>query len=255
MDVMSHNRDVWNQEVNRNNPWTIPVSSEQVTEARNSTLKLLLTPTKYIPAAWMGQVKGKDVLCLASGGGQQGPLLAAAGGNVTVLDLSPAQLNQDRLVVERENLTIHLVEGNMQDLSVFPSESFDLIIHPVSNCFIPDVLSVWKGAYRVLRKNGRLLSGFNNPIMYIFDFEQVKKGKLKVSYALPYADILDMPPAQLKKYVKQGNPLEFSHTLEEQIGGQTAAGFVIAGFYEDVDPKSVISNHFPEYLATLAIKQ
>ncbi len=254
MDVINYNRDAWNREVIRNNPWTIPVSSEKVMETRNGVLKLLLTPTKYIPAAWMGQVKGKDVLCLASGGGQQGPLLAAAGGNVTVIDLSPAQLNQDRFVAERENLPIRLVEGNMQDLSIFPSESFDLVIHPVSNCFTPDVLSVWKGAYRVLRKNGKLLSGFNNPVMYIFDFEQVEKGRLKVANSLPYADIHDMPPHQLKKYVKRENPLEFSHTLEEQIGGQIAAGFVIAGFYEDVDPKSVISNYFPEYLATQAIK-
>ena len=255
MDIFAHNRDAWNREVTHQNQWTIPVSPEQVQEARTGSLKLVLTPIILIPQEWLGNVKGKDVLCLASGGGQQGPLLAAAGARVTVFDQSPAQLAQDRLVAEREHLDITLVEGNMQDLSCFADGSFDLIIHPISNCFTPDIRSVWKEAWRVLRKGGRLLSGFNNPVNYIFDFNLLEQGELKVSHTLPYSDLEGLTPEELAEYAGAGNPLEFSHSLDDQIGGQIAAGFVIAGFFEDVDPQCAASKYYPEYLATLALKQ
>ena len=237
------------------NQWTIPVTPAQAQEARTGLLKLVLTPTILIPQDWLGKVKEKDVLCLASGGGQQGPLLAAAGARVTVFDQSPAQLAQDRLVAEREGLEITLVQGNMQDLSCFGDECFDLIVHPVSNCFTPDIKAVWKEAWRVLRKGGRLLSGFNNPVNYIFDFKLVEQGELKVHHPLPYSDLKDLSPEELAEYAGEGNPLEFSHSLNDQIGGQIEAGFVIAGFYEDADPNCVASTYYPEYLATLAIKQ
>ena len=90
-------------------------------------------------------------MCLASGGGQQGPILAAAGADVTVFDNSPRQLEQDRYVADRDGLHLQTVEGDMRDLSCFPDESFDLIVHPVSNVFVPDVKPVWREAYRVLK--------------------------------------------------------------------------------------------------------
>ena len=108
----------------------IPVSSEEVAEARKGNWKIILTPTKPIPQSWYPEIKGCDVLCLASGGGQQGPIFAAAGANVTVFDNSPKQLERDRVVAERDNLQIKTVQGDMADLSVFADESFDLIIHP-----------------------------------------------------------------------------------------------------------------------------
>ncbi len=106
MDVFSYNKEAWNKEVARGNPWTIPATPEMITEARRGVLYLLLTPTRFVPDDWLGDVQGKNILCLASGGGQQGPLLAAAGANVTVLDQSPAQLAQDRFVADRESLKI-----------------------------------------------------------------------------------------------------------------------------------------------------
>jgi ubiquinone/menaquinone biosynthesis C-methylase UbiE len=255
MDIFSYNREAWNNEVAKGNLWTIPVTHEQVQVARSGTIQILLTPTKFVPEEWWGDIRGKEVLCLASGGGQQGPLLAAVGARVTVFDQSPAQLAQDEMVARREGLDIRLVEGNMQDLSCFGDDCFDMIVHPVSNVFTPDVIAVWKEAYRVLRTEGRLLSGFNNPATYLFNFDALENGQMIVEHPLPYSDCDDLSEEELTKYMENMEPLEFSHTLSEQIGGQLAAGFILAGFYEDIDPSSIISKYFPEFIATLAIKR
>ena len=198
------------------------------------------------------------MLCLASGGGQQGPILAAAGARVTVFDNSPKQLECDRSVAQREGLEIETVEGDMADLSPFADQHFDMIVHPVSNVFAPDVLPVWREAFRVLRPGGILVAGFDNPVVHAFDYKLFEQtGKLEIKYALPYSDVEHLSPAEMQRCQEEGLPLEFSHTLEDQIGGQIAAGFVIAGFFEDYDKASDYSplrNYMPGFIATRALK-
>jgi SAM-dependent methyltransferase len=234
--------------------WTRPVSSDEVAAARQGTWQVVLTPTKLVPKDWFGPLEDRDVLCLASGGGQQGPILAAAGARVTVLDNSPRQLGQDRMVAERDGLEIRLVEGSMMDLSVFPDESFDLIFHPVSNGFVPDVRPVWREAFRVLRHGGVLLAGVANPLMYMFDMEKLDRGELEVRWSIPYSDLESLTETQFKEYEEKGFPLEWSHTLQDQIGGQIDAGFLLAGFYEDIDPGDALEKFIPTFIATRAIK-
>ncbi|MBN1813734.1 MAG: class I SAM-dependent methyltransferase [Anaerolineae bacterium] len=254
MDIREHNRIVWDQDVEwGENPWTIPVSPEQVAAARCGEWGIYLTPTKPVPRAWFPPFPC-DLLCLASGGGQQGPILAAAGARVTVFDNSPRQLGQDRMVAEREGLEIRTVEGDMRDLAVFPDEGFDLIVHPVSNVFIPDAHPVWHEAFRVLRPGGALLSGFDNPVIHTFDQELYERGVLQVKYALPYSEADILSEEERQRLLERGEPLEFSHTLEEQIGGQIEAGFLIAGFYEDADPGEALARYMPIFIATRAIK-
>jgi SAM-dependent methyltransferase len=161
--VRSHNREAWDAEVERGNRWTVPVDHDAIEAARQGRLDVGLTDSKAVPAAWFPDLDGAEVLCLASGGGQQGPLLAAAGANVTVLDNSPGQLARDRLVAEREALPLRTVEGDMRNLSEFADGESDLVFHPVSNLFVPEVRPVWTEAFRVLRKGGTLLAGFVNP--------------------------------------------------------------------------------------------
>jgi SAM-dependent methyltransferase len=172
-----------------------------------------------------------------------------------VLDNSPAQLNQDRLLAQREGLVMRLVEGDMADLSSFADASFDLIFHPVSNVFVPNVLPVWREAYRVLRPGGALLAGFDNPIQQIFDLTKMEQDRvLQVRYRVPYSDLTSLEPQELERYLAEGIPLEFGHTLEDQIGGQLQAGFLLAGLYEDIDPTSLIGEYLPSYMATRALK-
>lgn len=256
MDIRAYNRKAWDQNVEQGEEWTVPVGAAVIQAARSGDWKIVLTPSRPIPNTWFPpDLHGLKILCLASGGGQQGPVLAAAGASVIVLDNSPKQLGQDRLVAQREGLQLQTVEGDMRDLSVFADEEFDLVINPVSNLFVPEVLPVWQEAYRVLRPGGALLAGFMNPVFYIFDRELLdEQGSLQVKYALPYSDLTSLKPAQLKKIMDAGWPLEFGHTLEDQIGGQLQAGFVITGMYEDRDVRSALDDFLPVYIATRAVK-
>ncbi len=260
MDIREYNRRAWDQEVEQGNPWTVPVAPEVIAAARQGQWSLVLTPTRPVPPAWFGRLAGgrftdTEILCLASGGGQQGPILAAAGGRVTVFDNSPRQLAQDRAVAARDGLELRLVEGDMRDLSVFPDASFDLIFHPVSNLFIPNVRPVWAEAFRVLRPGGALLAGFLNPLHYIFDLDAMDdEQRLEVRYAIPYSDLESLDEARRRQYIENGEPLEFGHSLEDQVGGQLAAGFLLSGFYEDASPQHFISRYIPTFIATRAVK-
>ena len=255
MDIRAYNRHAWDRNVEKGDPWTVPVSPEIIAAARRGEVSILLTPTKPVPRSWFPSLPGCEVLCLASGGGQQVPTLAAAGARVTVLDNSPKQLAQDRFVAERESLELTTVEGDMRDLSMFPDGSFDLIVHPCSNMFVPDVRSVWREAFRVLRPGGTLLSGFFNSAFFIFDPFKAEAGQIEVRHKLPYSDVGSLSEEELRRFTDRDEPLVFGHTLEDLIGGQTDAGFLIAGFYEDVFPGSPVSNFMPSFISTRAIKR
>jgi len=253
-DVRAYNREAWNKQVDSGeNPWTKPVSPEIIARARAGEFSVLLTENKPVPSEWFPALQGLDLLALACGGGQQGPVFAAAGANVTVFDNSPRQLDRDREVAEREGLTsLRTVEGDARNLAMFANESFDFIFHPVSNLFIPEIRPIWQEAFRVLRHGGCLLAGFMNPIFYLFDFDQAEKGVMEVKYKLPYADIDH--PEMAARQMENGWPLEHSHSLTDQLAGQTDAGFHIIGLYEDRHNATAISDYTPSYLATRALK-
>ncbi len=257
MNIKEHNSKAWDKLADENIVWSVPVCAEEIENARRGAWEIILTPIKSVPRDWFGEVKGKDILCLASGGGQQAPILAAAGANVTSFDASAKQLEKDRFVGTRENLEIKTEQGDAADLSRFSDESFDLIFHPCSNCFMAELQPIWNECHRVLRRGGVLLSGFNNPFVYAFDYHSEKeKDILKLMHKIPYSDVESLSEEELKKLLDAGEPLEFSHTLDEQIGGQLEAGFLIAGFYEDwwTDEARLLNKYIPTFIATKAVK-
>jgi SAM-dependent methyltransferase len=263
MEILAYNREAWTREAESGNKWTIPVDSRTIEGARRGEWSIFLTPTIPVPREWFGRIEGRDILCLASGGGQQGPVLAAAGARVTVFDACPAQLERDRGVALREGLELRLVQGDMRDLAAFPDGSFDLVFHPVSNCFVDEIERVWKECFRILRKGGVLLAGFVNPLVYIFDQKAWDEERLlSVKYRIPYSDVAQRPPEELAALTASRKPLEFGHSLDAQIGGQIAAGFSIAGFFEDkggYDPADADGGDFLDpyistFIATRAIR-
>lgn len=256
MDIRSYNRDAWNREVEGGESrWTQPVTPEVIAKAKTGEFSILLTENIFVPMDWFPPLAGADVLCLASGGGQQGPVLAAAGARVTVFDNSPAQLKQDQLVAAREALPIATVEGDAANLSMFADNSFDLVFNPCSTVFMPDVRAVWKECARVLRPGGVLMTGSMNPVHYIFDLYKADEGVLEVAHAIPYSDLTSIPKEDLEEHMEKGLPVEFGHSLTDLLGGQCDAGFMITDMYEDYMLDSPLQKYHPSYIATRALRR
>lgn len=256
MEVFEHNRMAWNRESLQEGDWARPVPAHVIQRARQGNWEVILTPTRPVPRAWFGDIRNKRILCLASGGGQQAPVLAAGGARVVSFDISEEQLAKDRMVARREGLDLRCVQGTMTDLSVFEDESFDLVFNPVSTVFVPDPRPVWRESYRVLRPGGALLTGLMNPAFFLFDHDEARvEGTLVARYPLPYSekDLGPIPPAR-RRAIERGEAREFSHSLETLIGGQVNAGFVLSGFYEDgwSDEATPLNRLCPTFMATLA---
>ena len=254
IDPVAYNRAAWDREVENSNEWTQPVGPEVIARARVGDWSVVLIGTQAVPRGWFpAGLVGAEVLCLASGGGQQGPVLSAAGAAVTVLDNSPRQLDRDREVATREGLAVHTVLGDMRDLSVFPDAGFDVVFNPVSNVFCPDLEPVWRESFRVLRPGGILMVGFLNPDTFIFDIPALEeRGELLVRHQLPFSS-LDLSDAERQRSYGTG-PIEYSHSLVEQIGGQLAAGFVLTHVDQAPHHADATAQYMPGYFATRAVK-
>jgi len=230
--------------------WGIPLSPEACEGVRRGEWEVVLTPTKPVPKDWFPALQGKKLLGLASGGGQQMPVFALLGAQCTILDLSDRQLESERFVARREGYAIDIVKADMTKRLPFEDCSFDLIFHPVSNCYIEDVQHVWDECYRVLRPGGVLLAGMDNGINFLFDSYEKP---LVVTNTLPFNPLKN--PEQMQKLMDEDDGIQFSHTFDEQIGGQLQAGFVIASAYEDYNGEGDTSmEDIPTYWATKAVK-
>ncbi len=229
--------------------WGIPISHETYVKATEGKWDVVLTPTRPVPHEWFGSLAGKKVLGLASGGGQQIPVFAALGAECTVLDYSEKQLESERMVAEREGYPVNLVRADMTKPLPFADESFDLIFHPVSNCYVKEVRPIFRECFRVLKPGGVLLGGFDNGINYILDEKEEY-----LQNCLPFNPLKN--PEQMRQLEAAGDGVQFSHTLEEQIGGQLEAGFLLTDVYEDTNGAGRLHEHgIPTFWATRAVKQ
>lgn len=252
MEYTQINAKTWDSWAEEGFAWTLPLSHEVYAAATADQFTVYLTPCIAVPHEWFGELNGKKLLGLASGGGQQMPIFAKLGADCTVFDYSDRQLESERMVAKREGYPINIVQGDMTKTLPFADESFDIIFHPVSNCYIEDVYHVWNECYRVLKKGGRLLAGFDNGICYLFEEDD----PLRVVNKLPF-NPLKMPKERMEAMIENGDGVQFSHSMEEQLGGQLKAGFALKALYEDKDREggNPISEYIPQYMATLAIKE
>ncbi len=228
--------------------WGVPISHEAYLDALDGRWELYLTPTKPLPRDWLGDVEGKRVLGLAAGGGQQMPILAALGAECTVLDYSRRQLESEALVSRREGYEIRIVRADMTKPLPFADGAFDLILHPVSNCYVAEVEPIWRECFRVLAPGGVLLAGLDNGMNFLFDEKETT-----LTYSLPFDPLRD--EGLRRELEASGDGMQFSHTAEEQIGGQLAAGFLLTGIYEDYNGSGNLHDHrVPTFWATRAVK-
>lgn len=124
----------------------------------------------------------------------------------------------------------------------------NLIFHLVSNCYVEDVIPIWKECYRVLKKGGILLLGLDNGFNYLFD-----ENESKVVQSLTFNPLKD--ERLYEESIKNDWGLQFSHTIEEQIGGQLKAGFILTDIYQDTNGSGRLHEfNVTTFYATRAVK-
>lgn len=228
--------------------WGIPISHEEFVAAQNGNWNVVLTPTKPVPHAWFGDLKGKKVLGLASGGGQQMPIFAALGAQCTILDYSPKQLESEKMVAQREGYDIRVIRGDMTKPLPFRDEEFDIIFHPVSNCYVEKVEPIFAECFRILKHGGILLCGLGNEINYLVD-----ENETTISNEMPFNPLIN--DRYRKQLEAEDCGMQFSHTVEEQLGGQLKAGFIFTDIIGDTNGSGRLHEmNIETYYATRAVK-
>lgn len=244
-DINSKTIDRW---VEEGWEWGKPITHEEYLNAEKDIWDVLLTPTKSMPKEWIGDIKGKKLLGLASGGGQQMPIFSALGAECTVLDYSSAQIESEKMVAQREGYSINILQYDMTKPLPFEDESFDIIFHPVSNCYIEEVETVFKECYRILKKGGIFICGLDNGINFI-----VSDDEKQIINKLPFNPLKNED--QMAELQKNDCGYQFSHTAQEQIGGQLQAGFMLTNIYEDTNGEGYLHElNIPSFWATRAVK-
>ena len=222
--VHEQNRKAWDRLVDRRNRFARPASDQDCHDPLAAVDGL----------GWLGgNIEGKELLCLAAGGGRQSAIYASAGARVTVVDISPGMLELDREVARERRLDIHVVEASMDDLRGLTPQSFDIAIHPVSTCYVPDVVKVFQQVARVLKGGGIYISQHKSPVSLQ---ATIKPGDGGYVIQSPYYSKHAVPKVAGTSLREEGC-LEFVHRWEEIIGGMCRCGFVIEDLVEPMHAK------------------
>lgn len=235
--------------------WTSVISHEDYVKAVGGELNVTLAGFKTVPRGWFPELKGARVLGLACGGGQQCPVFAAHGADVTVTDISDKQLDNERYAADRENYRISIVKADLSKSFPFEDDYFDMIFNPVSNCYIRDITVMQKECARVIRRNGVLMTAFVKEEHFMFEPDFKNEDILISRHTLPYDPLKDLTEEKRQRMIRNNVPLKFSHTLTEQIGGLLKAGFEITDIFEDGDGGGLFDRYMNSYVAVRAVKK
>lgn len=222
--VHDHNRRAWDERARKQQVFTRPASNKDIDHA----------PAEVAANQWVeGSVKGKRLLCLAAGGGRQAIRYAAAGAIVTVVDISPEMLALDRQVAAEKNLPITTIATSMDNLSMLPEGSFDVVMQPVSTCYVPDIKKVYDHVARITRKDGIYISQHKQPVSLQAEVNPTERG-----YELNERYYRTTPlPEVIGSRHREVGTVEFLHRWEELIGGLCRAGFVVEDLSEPLHYK------------------
>lgn len=228
--------------------WGTCIDHATYLRALEGDWQVQLTPTKPVPRPWLGDLRGRRVLGLACGGGQQGPIFAAAGAKVTIVDLAPAMLEQERAVAAREGYPIDILRADMTEPLPFDDESFDLVFNPVSICYVREVEPIWREVARVLAPGGAFLTGFDTIVNFIVD-----DAEERIVWAHPFDPLAD---PEVRAFLEEEDAgMQFGHDLTETLGSILRAGMVVEDLYEDTNGEGRLHDlRIPTYLAVRATK-
>ena len=207
---------------------------------------------------WLGgNIRGWNVLCLAAAGGRHSALYSAAGAQVTVLDISDGMLELDRLACQQFGYSARLIQGSMNAMPMFREGEFDLVIHPVSTCYLRDIRPVFLEVSRVLRGGGLYISQHKSPVNVQASLT-TQRGKYVLDTEVGEQAVAVQPgqPSPLREC----NSQEFAHSLESILGGICRAGMHIEDLSEpehakpdaDVDSPGHRAQFIPPYIRVKA---
>ena len=219
MDYRSANQQAWNQLADSDSLFARVATDEECRKPMQT-----LDGRGWLPDS----VAGLNVLCLASGGGWQSILYAAAGANVTVVDLSESMLRLDTREARRRRFQVQTVQTSMDDLSMFADESFDIVHQPVSTCYVPDLKPVYAGISRVLRSHGLYISQHKQPVSLQISHRNERQ---QFVIGVEYYHEGPLPQQQDTSYRESG-ATEYLHRLEQIVGDLCLSGFVIEDLRE-----------------------
>ena len=218
--VLGHNARAWNRLAAERTPLTRPAADDAFADARTWLGSGGTAGRNWLP----DRLDGLDVLCLAAGGGKHGPLYAAAGARVTIVDLSSAMLDLDRQVARERRIDMEILQGSMDDLGMLAAARYDLVIHPVSTCYVPDVERVFAEVARVTKPGGRYVSQHKTPASLQASIEPGVGGR----YEFLHRQAGGMPlPTEPPSRLRETGTHEFVHSITSLLGGICAAGFTI----------------------------
>ncbi len=251
--AIEQNRRSWDRLATAGVPLTRPAVDAAFDDPRGWLGATRAAGREWIP----DRLDGLDVLCLAAGGGKHGPLYAAAGARVTVVDLSPAMLALDRAVARERRIDLEIIEGSMDDLSMLAPSRFDLVVHPVSTCYLPVVAEVFREVARVTKARGIYVSQHKSPASLQATLVPGAAGRYELvqPQTIP-GPLHPAPPSRLR----EAGTREYVHSLAAILGGICRAGFVIEDVAEPdharagAEPGSVghRSAFLPPYVRVLA---
>lgn len=227
--ILSHNARAWDRLAADGVPLARPARDDAFDNPRS-----WLAGGQAAGGAWLPEsLAGLEVLCLAAGGGKHGPLYAAAGARVTVVDLSGAMLELDRTVARERRVDLELVQTSMDDLGMLGTGRFDLVIHPVSTCYLPGVRGVFDAVARVTRAGGLYVSQHKSPTSLQATLEPGIAGRYELVYRQDHGRPLPaVSESGVRSRLREPGTQECIHSLDALLGGICRAGFVIEDVQE-----------------------
>lgn len=151
--------------------------ADKLSQGENLAHKYLEKPAMY---GKLPNLKGKSVLCVGCGTGEECRYIKLRGGvkRVVGIDIAKNQIEY----AKHKYPEIEFYQMDMEDLK-FPKHTFDFVYSSLAVYFVKDWLTPLKQINQVLKPKGRLLFSVLHPIKTSFEITETKQQK---SFLLGY---------------------------------------------------------------------